>query len=400
MADQQVHGAEYRVDYGTEVDYWDAELKAAEKVNHNWMQLAGMIERRYKLESNTLAQRSACEQVQHPLVEHSDAAAGCASDGAAAGGAASPQGPGSIGRLASEVLGERALAADLDIMVAQGGSIGIAMERVAIDVLLVGRGVPWVRYDAKMGEIDGKRIVISEASPIEYIHWSDFLHQPARTWHDVATRGWVARRVDMSREEGLRFFGEVFKDVPLNQASPGFDLRESGIPEGTRAVFGKAQVWENLGSDDEERHMDLPRPQGSGSGQEAGPVEATGFFPCPMPAYGTLGNNNLVPSPDYQQYQALADELDDQTARIEDLTQALRVAGWYDSSAEGLGRLLDTDEGNVLIPVPGLSGVTGQNGIKDVVQFLPMANNCRGAGRAVRRSGADQGYAVRGQRDF
>ncbi|MGO8448160.1 hypothetical protein ACC791_37205, partial [Rhizobium ruizarguesonis] len=51
-----------------------------------------------------------------------------------------------------------------------------------------------------MGEDDGAppEAISDERVCIDYVHWSDFLHSPARRWKDVT---WVERRVPMTDEE-------------------------------------------------------------------------------------------------------------------------------------------------------------------------------------------------------
>ena len=60
------------------------------------------------------------------------------------------------------------------------------------------------------------------------------------------------------------------------------------------------------------------------------------FFPCPKPAYGTLNNKTLIPAPDYRQYRALAQEVDRLTERIKDISNQIKLRGFYDSTMEGI----------------------------------------------------------------
>ena len=107
------------------------------------------------------------------------------------------------------------------------------------------------------------------------------------------------------------------------------------------------------------------------------PLGLEGFFPCPMPAYGTLTNDSLMPVPDYLQYEALARELDELTERVSVLTRALRVRGVYDESMGKLGLLLD-DGGpdNTMVGVANMAAYLGKGStgatLQGVVQFLPI----------------------------
>ena len=107
------------------------------------------------------------------------------------------------------------------------------------------------------------------------------------------------------------------------------------------------------------------------------PLQLEGFYPCPMPVFGTTTNASLVPTPDYLQYNALARELDDITARISILTKALRVRGVYDGSLQGLEALLsNTTDDNTMIGVGDMDKYWANSGagatIQGVVMFLPV----------------------------
>ena len=87
------------------------------------------------------------------------------------------------------------------------------------------------------------------------------------------------------------------------------------------------------------------------------PYKLEQFFPCPKPAYGTLTNEDLIPTPDHAQILDLADELDVLSWRIRKLTEAMRLRGAYDQSAEGLGKLLEEAKDGEMVPVQNLAGL-------------------------------------------
>lgn len=102
------------------------------------------------------------------------------------------------------------------------------------------------------------------------------------------------------------------------------------------------------------------------------PLKLKDFFPCPKPVFSTLANDNLVPVPDYVQYQDQARELDDLTGRINSIVRALKVAGVYDKSAQGVDRLLSEGIENTLIPVENWAVFGEKGGLKGVMDFLPI----------------------------
>jgi len=241
------------------------------------------------------------------------------------------------------------------------------------DVLLVGRGVPWVSYEANIAEVDGVPRVVDERARVEYVYWKDFAHSPLKNWDDVKRHGWVARREYLTRRQGIDRFGEMFRKVPLTAKTATIRPDDN---EKIASLFRVAEVWEIWDAEDRvvlwickdypERPLDVQRD----------PWGLKGFFPCPKPLYATTGTAGLIPQPDYEQYRSLAVELDSLTARISLLTSALRVAGVYDSSLPNLGQmLLDDGEVNKLVPVPDLQTWKTTNAgstLADVVKFMPI----------------------------
>ena len=277
-----------------------------------------------------------------------------------------------LGRIASMVL-ERAANEELE-----RNDFFDSMTAVVLDVLLVGRGVPWVRFEADelpdvpvkrrlfgvdsgmevpadalteedehgllfdmgngpamaearfmtndggvappddVSEVKGNlmwqdRGTINERVFVDYVHWNDFAHSPERNWSDLKRRGWVARRVAMTRSEGVERFGKGFADVEMTLSRRTTDRDDSqAVPE-TGRKYG--EVWEIW---DKESMSRVFVAKGIEKPLEAAddPYGLTEFFPCPRPAYATTSNEDMVPTPDYLQYAVLADELDEISGRI------------------------------------------------------------------------------------
>ena len=148
--DPDIQGVEAVEDFGGVVERWNAELKAYHKATETWRTRCRRIVRRYTLESSDDAGGTSTynefradagnfnilwsnvqtmmpevfEQAPKPVVErrHRD--------------------PDPIGRLSAQVL-QRALDAELE-----RDAFAEVFDAVALDYILVARGVPWVRYDA------------------------------------------------------------------------------------------------------------------------------------------------------------------------------------------------------------------------------------------------------------
>ena len=368
MSDGQGTGLERRENAGTIVEYWDEELKGAEKIMRTWREVAEKINQRYTKESKLDSMSDEFNvlwsniQVMIPEVYSREPI---------------PlvrrryRDKDVVGRIAAEML-ERAIRTDMENDERAGHPMHGVLDKAALDMLLIARGVAWNRYDPEiLGEGDESQLV-SESSPVEFIGMEEFLHKPVKTWEENVRSGWVARMVNMTRDEGLRRFGDIFEKVPLKEHRELENTRNSGTPV-TSSVLAEAAVWEIWDAERKEviwicreyRDQELDR--------KDDPLGLDGFFPCPCPAYSSPSNTSLIPTPDFSQYQPLANELDRITKKINRLTKALRVAGYYDQSMEGLAKLLqETNEEDKLISVAGMSSLAGKGGLQGVVQYLPM----------------------------
>lgn len=273
-----------------------------------------------------------------------------------------------LARLGAQVI-ERFLANDM-----QKDEFDSVLLSCVKDMLLVGRGVPWVSYEGITGEVDGTPRVLEERARVEYVYWRDFAHAPLKCWDDVKHRGWVARREFLTLRQGMERFGEKFKSVPLT-ARRGQRSNET-LDDRIESLFKVAEVWEIWDAEDKAVYWICKDHDKEPLDVIADPWGLKGFFPCPEPLYTTTANDSLVPVADYEQYRPLAMEMDIQTQRISLLTHALRVAGAYDASMPNLGQIVD-DNGDVnkIIPVDNLAQFTptGRAGSLDsVVKFMPI----------------------------
>lgn len=248
------------------------------------------------------------------------------------------------------------------------------MKQATLDRLLPGRGTVWVRYcpvfseplqvtdDTKDGYEDEAPSLLSEDVTVDYVHWTDFGHTAsARTWQETDA---VWRRVYMSRKELKKRFGdEIGAAVPLDaKVSTKMDDKQVGTKAVVYEIWCKSSgkaYWVNKSYPDFLDELEDP-------------LGLKDFFPCPKPLFGTLTNDDLVPTADFLLYQDQAAELDYITARISAIIKAVRVAGVYDASAEGIDRLLSEGTDNKLIPVQQWAALGGGKGMDGVVSFFPL----------------------------
>lgn len=281
-----------------------------------------------------------------------------------------------VGRTASVIL-ERALQYEID----HYGDFDNTNKHAVLDRLLPGRGTAWVRFETKevaeaesveqpVEDVTGEQPDVTyECTPTDYVFWKDFRCSPARTWDEVV---WVARRIYMSRADGVKRFGEDFKEVPLAHEPIGLDdLSKTGASQAEQESLKKAIVWE-IWSKNEKRVYWIAEGHTKLLDSKEDPYGLDNFWPCPKPLFATQTTDTLVPVPDYSLYQDQAEEIDMLTQRIGMLTEALKVVGVFDASQPAIARMLNEGVNNTLIGVDSWAAFGEKGGLKGTVDFLPL----------------------------
>ena len=289
-----------------------------------------------------------------------------------------------VGRVASMIL-ERAM----DFEITHYGDLKHCLEASVFDRFLGGRGSAWVRYEPKIESQDygvseqneeseeSAEYLDSEAAPVDYVHWKDFGHEPARTWDEV-NRVW--RKVYMTRKALVDRFGEELGNkVPLDSSPDDQKYKDSdGI--------GKKGLVIELWDRETKKVLWISKSLNEILDERDDPLQLEEFFPCPKPLYATVTNETLVPIPDFTLYQDQANALDVLSTRISGLIDALKVRGVYDASEPTLQRLFTEGENNTLIPVknwPAFSEKQGLRGAIDIVDITPIAMALKNAYEAM-----------------
>lgn len=276
-----------------------------------------------------------------------------------------------VGRTASVIL-ERALQYEID----HYGDFDNTNKHAVLDRLLPGRGTAWVRFETKevaTVEVEAEGMEqpepTYECTPTDYVFWKDFRCSPARTWDEVT---WVARRIYMTRADGVKRFGEDFKEVPLAHEPIGLDdLSKAGASQAEQESLKKAIVWE-IWSKGDKRVYWVAEGHNKLLDSKEDPYGLDNFWPCPKPLFATQTTDTLVPVPDYALYQDQAEEIDMLTQRIGMLTEALKVVGVYDASQPAIARMLNEGVNNTLIGVDSWAAFGEKGGLKGTVDFLPL----------------------------
>ena len=176
-----------------------------------------------------------------------------------------------VGRIASEVI-QRAANEEIE-----RNGFKDAMDQVVLDVLLVGRGVPWVRFEVDEMADEG---MANERIMLDYVHWDDFAHAPERNWADVERRGWVARRTLLTRAEGKKRFKDGFSKVPMSTSSRTSETLSQRERDGSKDKY--AEVWEIWDAASKKRIF-VAKGADDVLESKDPQYDLTGFFPCPRP---------------------------------------------------------------------------------------------------------------------
>lgn len=253
-------------------------------------------------------------------------------------------------RHASEII-ERSLLTSFDME-----DIHESLKLVRDDLATNARGVLWCRLEE---DADGKQRVC-----YDHIDRKDFVHEPARKWKEV---GWVARKTHLTIDKVKARFPEAdaskMKFVSRKDDDNQYSAEKTACIYEVWSKAKGAVVWVAEGLDDV---LDIMAPF----------LKLEKFYPCPRPVYGTLQRNTLIPVPDFVYYKDQIEEINEMTARISALAEALRMKGFYAGGNEDLASAIEaalkkTDNNAILIPVPNIAAFGGQ-GMKDAILWMPV----------------------------
>lgn len=360
--------------------YWHAEIDAAEKIFRKWQERAEKVVKRYRDDRDAVEHQKRKFNILWSNVQVLLPALYGRKPKPEVSRRFKDQDP--VGRTAALML-ERVIEYEVD----QFPDFDASMRGAVEDRLLPGRGVAWIRYEpsfetiqiptgqaedmAAEGGKEGEQVtedvevLSSEHTPCDYVHWKDYLHSPARTWEEV---WWVARKVYMTRDEGVKRFGEIFRNVPLTR-----DYAQDQDPKAKKNEYltKKACVWE-IWDKNTKRVCWIAKDYKQELDEQEDPLGLEEFFPCPKALYATTTTGSLIPVPDYCEYQDQADELDILTQRIAMLVKACKANGVYNAEFPAIKRLLQEGVDNTMIPVDSWAMFAEKGGTVGAMQMVEV----------------------------
>jgi hypothetical protein len=291
-----------------------------------------------------------------------------------------------VGRIAALIL-ERSLQYEIDCK----DNLHETMQSVVLDRLIPGRGTAWIRYEPRFervpvaqdetGEVREVDQLVDECTPVDYVYWKDFIWGRGRTWK---TLPWIGRKTYLLKDEVEERFRETVKQQGGSIESVSYDCRpdtddgdkKHQIPEEGSAEELYALIYEIW---DRRSKQVLWFTKGVNVPLDVkdDPFKLDDFWPCPKPLLATTTNDSVLPTADFVFYQEQLRELDNLTARIGKITEAIKLVGVYDRSQSSLQTVLKPGVENIMVPVDSWAAFAERGGLKGSVDFLPIDEAAR-----------------------
>lgn len=263
-----------------------------------------------------------------------------------------------VGRAVADV-GTRLLKYLIDNESGNYDAFDDLMQANVLEALIVNRGITRFKFVAK----DGK---LSECAHGEAVRWDKFFHGYARTWKKVP---WIGFEWDMTEKEAKENFpGKAlsFDNLP--------DTDETDSPAENRQQLEGVklckvyEIWDKAAR--KVYFFSECYPKGPLKVVDD-PLGLTGFFPIPRPLNFMRKVTTLVPTPLYEQYKQQAQELNEITRRLKAIIKAVKFRGAYNSTIEGIEKMLTADD-NELVPVENLASMPDNTGIDKILYIVPI----------------------------
>lgn len=235
------------------------------------------------------------------------------------------------------------------------------MQPAVLDAVVTNRGLTRFRYVAKEGQIP--ECVYGEA-----VRWDKFFHGYARTWKKVP---WIGFEWDMTKEELKKSFPDAAIDytrLPETDDADDGETKSEDREELTGVrTFKVYEIWDK--ASEKVIFLSACCPKGPLRYIDD-PLKLSGFFPVPRPLNFTRRITTLVPVPLYQHYRQQAAELNDLTRRLRAIIQAIKYRGAYNSTVEGIEKMLNAED-NELVPVENLQSMPDNTTIDKLIYTVP-----------------------------
>jgi hypothetical protein len=180
---------------------------------------------------------------------------------------------------------------------------------------------------------------------LRHFHWSQFRWEPCKDWRQC---NWVAFDHYMTKED----IEDQFK-VDLGDASPGEGSTKNGL-EATGApplarnkyegTFTVHEIWDKR----TKKRLWITDAYEKALDEEEDPLKLKDFFPCPAPMMANMSGTEMLPSPDYHEYESLARHANTLSKRIYEITKQVKDIAFYDKSFGDLKKIESYPDGSFI----------------------------------------------------
>lgn len=222
---------------------------------------------------------------------------------------------------------------------------------------------------------DGNFFITQTTETLDYecfellpVSFKDIRHTPyARHWEEIT---WISFRSSLTKDQVANRFGaELAAKVSYSDKHGDNDDRtktDDYLPEKFIDVW---EIWDK----EEKKVRWLVESYAEFLDEKDDPYELPGFYPCAPFILGTIGPDNLYPTPDFIQLKSYIYQLHGLAARFRSLVRANKVRGVYDASVTELADLAGaTPIDGDFLGINNFQGqIIGKGGLEGVVQFFP-----------------------------
>lgn len=274
-----------------------------------------------------------------------------------------------MGKVASNVL-KRSLEFLMDSNNEDHGGFTDLMEAAVLEALLPGRGITRFKYDAKIKGEGEAASVEAETVVGEEVPWDRIRTGYGKTWKQIP---WLAFEHFMNREEAEKHFpdmkGKITFDItPGAEDKKGDDGEAKVSSEETSSMLAQVfEIWDK--SSRKVIFMSVCCGEILKEGDV--PLKLSGFFPCPRPLQLIKKVSSIVPTPLYLYYESQAEELNVCTRRIDKITRAMKIRGFYDGTLSGMAELMKAED-NTLLPAENVSAMLQGQTLDRAIWFFPI----------------------------
>lgn len=222
-----------------------------------------------------------------------------------------------------------------------------------------------VKQDDDGYYIDGEPVetLVDEKVVIDYIHWSDLIFEPARTWAEVRK---VGRKTHVTKKEFISKFGKNAYTAYRYSQETSQDDAEREINKNRICVY---EIWDK----DENKVTWLAEGHNEVLKEDTPYLTFDEFFPCPEPLFATL-TTGLIPRPDICFYQDQQETLNQLCQKAQDIARYIKVVSISGSENPELDNILRKPNGTH-IQLSNFQMYLQQGGVKSALEVLSMADH-------------------------